>query len=318
MNRTHQFVGSALALALLAGPACSDDTGPSVTHPGASIAHTSPLGARPFGIAVSSGGAVYVTQLDSAQVTRFDLSGDWIAAVAVGSVPTDVTFSPDGKTAYDTDQGDNSVTRIAVATNTASGTTVLGGNTFRVRARSTKVFVTDNAATVYVLDAATVAKLDSVTVGADPNGLAFSPDGSRLYVATFSGGIVDLVSRSTFDVTSSYPVGGAPQDIALTLDGSNLYVANVAGGVGIWNTATGTTITTVPMPAATFGLAITPDGKQAWVSAPDLGRVYIINTSTRAVIDSIQTDGLPMRIAFSADGKVGVIANQSGWVDFVR
>src|SRR5882672_971921 len=126
MNRTHQLVGSALALVVVAGVACSDDTGPSASHPGGSIARTVPLGARPFGIAVSSAGAVLVTQLDAAHVTRFDLAGDSIATVAVGNIPTDVTFSPDGSTAYDTDQGDGAITRINVATNTATDTAAFG------------------------------------------------------------------------------------------------------------------------------------------------------------------------------------------------
>jgi hypothetical protein len=32
----------------------------------------------------------------------------------------------------------------------------------------------------------------------------------------------------------------------------------------------------------------------------------------------IVTGGIPRRIAFTADGSVGIVTNEGGWIDFIR
>jgi DNA-binding beta-propeller fold protein YncE len=48
-----------------------------------------------------------------------------------------------------------------------------------------------------------------------------------------------------------------------------------------------------------------------------VGKVMIVRRATHQVITSMATGGSPRRIAFTADGRHAVIANNAGWVDVV-
>jgi YVTN family beta-propeller protein len=321
----HLARGTSVLLAVFVASACDGSSNPSEpppTHPGGTISQTTPLGGRPYGVAISSAGVVYVTQLDSATVTRFSLQGDLGDAVSVGQVPTDVTFSQDGNTAYATDQLDSDLDRIAVSTGTSTGHLPVPANTFRVRAPGSSLYITGNDATVYVRARASGAFIADIPVGQDPNGLAFHPDGKQLFVSNYNSGSISVISRATNTVTVTHTIGGAPQDIAVDPQGKELYIADQGGGVMVVNLVTGNwlspTLILLPGGVGTFGLAISPDGARVYVSAPTAGVVYVINPSTKAVVDTLETGGAPRRIAFSASGAEAVISNENGWVDFVN
>ena len=72
--------------------------------------------------------------------------------------------------------------------------------------------------------------ITTVTVGIGPNGLAFDPTKSVLYVSAIQSGTVSGVSTATYAVTTTYTSGGMPQRIAVAPDGSELYVANEVAG----------------------------------------------------------------------------------------
>lgn len=317
--------GTAVLIAAFVASGCDGGTSPSSppsSHPEGTIFQTTPLGGRPYGVAASPDGVVYVTQLDSATVTRFSLGGDLLSAVSVGLVPTDVAFSPDGKTAYATDQIDSDVDRIAVSTGTSTGQLPVPANTFRVRAQTGSLYITGNQATVYVRVRSTGAVIADIGVGQDPNGLAFHPDGQQLFVSNFNSGSISVISRTSNTVTVTHTVGGAPQDIAVDPQGKELYIADQAGGVKVVNLVTANwgspTLILLPGGVGAFGLAISPDGARVYASAPDAGAVYVIDPATKSVVDTLNTGGTPRRIAFSASGAEAVIANEAGWVDFIN
>ena len=86
-------------------------------HPDGLVLGSATLSMRPFGAAVSRQGVVFVTQLDANQMSITDVRSRSITgAIEVGSIPTGVTFSADGKTAYVTNQGSGNVGVVNVAT----------------------------------------------------------------------------------------------------------------------------------------------------------------------------------------------------------
>lgn len=263
---------------------------------------------------------MYVTQRDSNQVTAFSVTAARMNVVHVGYYPVDVVFSPDGQTAYETDNGSHTMTRIDAATSARIDTTEFDDVTYRVRVRDGRIFVTDQSYHLTVLDGISLQPLHSIRVGETPNGLAFAPDGSHLFVSNFVDGTVNVINLHTFAVVDTLNIAGYPQDIAVTPDGADLYIADALGVVQIWSTAGRRLEKTIPMPGpvAVFGLRLTPDGKQVWVTSPQRHRVYIIDTESRSIIDTLITGGTPRRIDFNKDGTIGVITNQDGWVDFVN
>ena len=104
------------------------------------------------------------------------------------------------------DQGNSQIDDIATATNTVSKTIAVGS----------------------MVDA-------NVAGGGDPNILAITPDGSKLYVASYTGHGVEDIATSTDTVTSTITLFESatanPNALALTPNGCQLYVHDHAHNV---------------------------------------------------------------------------------------
>jgi YVTN family beta-propeller protein len=94
---------------------------------------------------------------------------------------------------------------------------------------------------------------------AKPMGLALSPDGRRLYVATGRGGTVEVIDTQTQRVLGSVKVGTRPWGLALTADGRKLYVANgPSNDVSVVDTQGMRVTNTIPVGSLPWGVAIGP------------------------------------------------------------
>jgi YVTN family beta-propeller protein len=56
--------------------------------------------------------------------------------------------------------------------------------------------------------------------------VAFSPDGTRAYVANFGDDTVSVINTATSTVSKTLTVGDGPVGVAVSPDGTHLYVAN--------------------------------------------------------------------------------------------
>lgn len=111
-------------------------------------------------------------------------------------------------------------------------------------------------------------KFAEKTVQAEPNGVAFLPDGSKAYSANTVAGTVavmrtNLAGGQVWDPTY-IKVGTEPYALALTPNGSKLYVANARSNtLSVIDTATDKVIKTISgVGFEPRGLAITNDGDQ--------------------------------------------------------
>jgi len=288
-------------------------------RPAGTSVTTVALGERPYGVAVSPAGVVYVSRLDAAALSRTDLPATAFGATAsVGNVPTDVAFDPTGTTAYVTNQLDAALGIVDVATNTQIGAIALNGNSFRVvvSPNGQRLYVTTNADNLLVIDRASRTILLEYLLGGPGTGLAFHPNGVLLYGTTLSG-LVYEINTATDSARALQSVGGL-QDITVSLDGVELYIANEAGPMQIRAAATGTLITTVPAVAGAFDLALSPDGAHLYAGISGTGPVRVLDRATRAVIGTFADIADPRRIAFDRYGRTAVVADQAGAVHFIR
>ena len=95
--------------------------------------------------------------------------------------------------------------------------------------------------------------------GAEPEGVAVSPDGSTVYVANTGNGDVSVISTATDTVTATIgTIGSAPVGVAVSRDGRTAYAANAASDdVLVISTATNTVTATIPVGTAPFAVAAT-------------------------------------------------------------
>src|SRR5437763_7317283 len=111
-------------------------------------------------------------------------------------------------------------------------------------------------------------RVAQVTVGTEPNGVAVSPDGSRIYVANTVSGTVSVLAADRLNslygtpVLNPIPVGTEPYGLALTPSGKKLYVANArSNSVSVIDTATNYSVSTINnVGFEPRGIAITKPG----------------------------------------------------------
>jgi YVTN family beta-propeller protein len=306
--------------------ACRGTTGPrdvQTAHPGGTLAaRASGLVGRPFGIRVSSGGVVFVTQQDANSVARFNV--DDLAAgqsIAVGADPGDVIFSHDGTRAFVSNFNDGTVQVLDVATG-ARGRLLLVAptNAYRLALApdDSRLYVTSTNGRLYAVDPTGTAAASSVLLGGSLQGIAISRDGATL-TASSTDGRVWRVNAATLAVLTSQNLGSpSVQDVALSPDETELYVANENGFVDVLDPTTLQPIRRLTVaPLLPFGLAVTSDGAQIYVTSPGTGTVGIVDRGTGAVLLR-PVGGVPRRIAFDASGSTALISNENNWVDVIR
>ncbi len=159
---------------------------------------------------------------------------------------------------------------------------------------------------VQTFDTTTNSALHSpVAVGNDPWSVAITPDGTTAYVGNNGSGTVTPVTVSTDSTGTALclPSGSCPsttstepEAVAVTPDGSAAYVANSADDTVSEILLTGSgapKVANTPIGAATAdpftrpdAIAISPDGKTAWVANYASGTLVPIDLATGAKIGS--------------------------------
>jgi YVTN family beta-propeller protein len=158
----------------------------------------------------------------------------------------------------------------------------------------------------------TPTQTTTVSVGTNPQGIAFTPDGSRAYVANSGGSstTVSVVDTATNTVSSTITVGSRPTDVVVTPDGTKAYVTNLSSNsVSVINTSNNSVGTPVPVGSSPVAAAVSPDGTKVYVSNAGGNTISVINTSNNSVSTTIGVGTSPFGIAFSPDGGRAYVAN---------
>lgn len=277
----------------LAGPGGSSVKNPaakrpavSAATPGTSAYNPQPLRDLPFIPQMplptpqqcdSSYPDVFQTVHTQALVTRVSTCPFAVkATIPVQTRPLQVEVTPDGSTAIVT-SFDNAVNFIDVATN-----------------KVTFTFNTDPLI--------------------NPNGIAISPDGTKVYVSSFNTNfpaviVIDIATHkllATMQTTMSYPSG-----LTLTPDGSQIWVvAPLANNVDIFDTQTNTRVTTLNIGYATQ-VAFNAVGTRAYITsaATTPGKVMVVNAATYQILSSFTVGANPTDIAMSYGDQFLVVNN---------
>ena len=110
--------------------------------------------------------------------------------------------------------------------------------------------------------------------------------------------------------------------MAVSHDGSTLYGGDIGRSKLIsWGlqdtTLYSETSVGTPTYRNVFDVEVTPDNAQLWVGTLSDGKVFVFDRATRSPVGQIVTGGSVRYIQFSTSGSQAVIANESGWVNFV-
>jgi YVTN family beta-propeller protein len=159
---------------------------------------------------------------------------------------------------------------------------------------------------VAVIDTSTNTLVAQIPVEG-PRVLAMAPNGAHVYVGSVRRspdfGIVTIyvvaIDTATNAVVANIQVNNV-WGLAVSADSSKVYAADPVGGVAVIDAATNTITTVIPTPLGNHVFLVgSPDGTRLYVGNGNLGDIYIIDTATNTVIDTI---------AENATGPVGMYA----------
>lgn len=172
--------------------------------------------------------------------------------------------------------------------------------------------------------------VDPIETGKGPQGLAFSPDGSRIFVANSGDGTVSVIpvqptgSSPPFSFTpvSSIKVGGKPRQLAVSPDGRYIYITveDAEDGLLVILEDDGKggfskllDFTIGPSPS---GVAVSPTGAQIFAASSGNNTVYVIGHSSLGghsrvgKIENLQSK--PKGLAVTPDGRTLLVACSGG------
>ena len=267
------------------------------------VVATVPVGTFPVGVAVTPDGTLAYVTNDTAPgtVSVIDaVTNTVVATVAAGINPFAVAVTPDGKHVYVTNLVSNTVSVIDTASNMVVATVPVG--TFpdgvAVTPDGKHAYVANDIfpGTVSVIDTATNTVAATITVGNAPHGVAVTPDGKHAYVASGFDGTVSVIATASNTVVATVRVGNQAIGVTVTPDGKHAYITNLnlfgrgavssSGTVSVIDTASNTVVATVPVGPFPVAVAVTPDGKHAYV-ANHSSTVPVIDTASNTVVATV-------------------------------
>src|SRR6266851_3271869 len=106
-----------------------------------------------------------------------------------------------------------------------------------------------------------------IHAGNDPEQLAISADGTRLYVANEDAATVSVVDVASGAVVASVKIGEEPEGVTIRPDGRVVYVTSEGdGAVFAIDTQTNTLLKRIPVGPRPRSIGFLPDGSRAYVS----------------------------------------------------
>ena len=297
------------------------------------VTATVAVGSEPTGLAANpTYPFVYVGGRSGVVSLVGTLTNTVFQEIEVGRQPFAIGFTPDGAFAYVTDLGLNTV---SILVSGGGGQFLLPVGTQPVAVAATPdgrfVYVVNTCGdsqcfpiargTVSIIDTQIRLPTNTLPLGYRSSSIAMNPTGRFAYVANQCGedpecaseGTLSVIDIGTQTVVDDIHITGqfGSQYVAVTPDGRFAYVANACGtshpgcsdsdgSVSVvdllTNSLVGPDIPVVGQPSA---IAITPDGRTAYVTAGSSDRVVAIDTATNAVDATIPVGRHPLFLAIA-------------------
>ena len=287
-GRNAAPVGARIALALVVALgipslargqlvlATNEGSGTVSVIQGTNIVATIPVGNRPRGLAIAPGGTrAYVALGKDDAVAVIDIAQRKVVdRIPVGTDPEQVAVSPDGHTVFVSNEALDSATAVAVDDHAMRFRVAVGKEPegVTVNPSGTKVYVTgESDSSVTVLDATSGKRLGSLQVSRRPRFMAFAPRGDWALVSTEDGGTVHVVDGTRDSVIATIPIGDR---------------------------------TTKPT-----GIAISADGRWAYIANGRANEVTVLDVKARRVVQSIPVGTRPWGVSLTPDGSTLYVAS---------
>lgn len=229
------------------------------------------------------GPRLYVTNEMSGDISVVDpVARALVATIPVGKRPRGVRISPDASTLY-----------VALSGSPIGGPGVDEASLPPPDRRFDGIGV---------VDLRTGRLMKTLRGGSDPEQLAVSRDGGRLFIANEDAAEVTVLDVAAGQVISTIRVGGEPEGVDLSPDGKWVYVTSEEDNeVSVIATDTLDVVATVEVGARPRSTGFLLDSSRAYVSAENAAAVYVVDSRQHRLIG-------PVKLPDAAMKPMGVVA----------
>ncbi len=237
---------------------------------------------------VAPGPRLFVTNERSGDLTVIDLTRrQVVATLPLGKRPRGIRSSPDGSTLY-----------VALSGSPLAPPGV-DERTLPPPDRS--------ADGIGVVDVRRLKLLRVIPAGTDPEQLAVSKDGTRLFVANEDASLASTVDVAAGRVVAEVKVGGEPEGVELRPDGAVVYVTSEEDGeVFAIDAVKSTLLGKLSVDPRPRSIAFLPDGSRAYVTCENGASVAVVDARRHTLLRTIKLAGegvKPMGAVASPDGR---------------
>jgi len=190
-------------------------------------------------------------------------------------------------------------------------------STARLPASTAYVSLCCNApSTAGVFNASTLAQTNTIVTGSGGDGMALSPDGTKMFVTVDYKSQLEVIATATGTILATVPVpvgvsGEAPLELAIGPDGSRVYVFAPQARPNPYLVAIDTTTYKVAQEAnvsngGSLGpLLVSPDGSQLYYEVGYANEyIQVVDAISLAPLKQIPVNGFPSDLAVTPSGLI--------------
>jgi YVTN family beta-propeller protein len=270
---------------------------------------------------------LYVSNSLGDDITVIDLATlKVVGDIKVGKAVHGVCAPADGRKLFTTIESEKNLKVIDTATNRIVETIPLTGRPNQCASTPDGHFVgvpirDGNSVDIVDMTQKKVVKVLPVKM---PHNCFNAGSNDDLYVSSMGSHEIDRIDLKKMDYAEKIPVGGIPRPYDVTNDEKTMYVALTDfHGFATVNATGGDPIERTKLPPAppsscvlephtpTHGLALSPDGKELWVTSLGDSGVYVYDLATKKISKKIPTGECPNWVSFSPDGKYSTVSNSA-------
>ncbi len=167
-------------------------------------------------------------------------------------------------------------------------------------AQSSTVFVTQQGNDkVSAIDLATQEIKWTMAVGSLPAGISMTPDNKYLLVGIMGSDVVEVIDWRTQKIIKRIKAGKGTHNFRALGDGRHVLVSNrVSNTINIIDQQTLENVGTIPVPGGPDCMEVTQDGKTIWATLRWIKKVAVIDVASRRVIKLIPVGRSPHGVYF--------------------
>jgi YVTN family beta-propeller protein len=165
-----------------------------------------------------------------------------------------------------------------------------------------------DSGSVSVIDLKQQRRIANIATGEGTEGIAISPDQREVWAGNRDGDTISIIDVASLKVVATLPSKSFPIRVKFTDDGKHVLVSNAqSAAVAVWDAAARREIRRIKIQepktsqwGGPIGILVAASLSRAFVAAPNLNQVAVIDLKTWDVVDWLTTGDEPDGLGYSA------------------